>query len=92
MLVVVVVVVVSSLSLLLLLFYYYLQVAVQDGGAEGVRRLHEELRGLHPDVPHEDLWLRTKWGDHYWDRCESNGFDRLGKKVHPGTFGEIKVG
>ena len=33
-------------------------------------------------------------GQHSWGRCKSNDcyFDILGAKVHPGTFGNIKVG
>ena len=36
--------------------------------------------------------VADKWDQHWWGRCKSHDFDRLYKKVRPGTFGKTKVG
>ena len=37
-------------------------------------------------------WLRTNGVNTHGAAAKVMNFDRLGKKVHPGTFGKVKVG
>ena len=54
--------------------------------------LAEQARDLQvPSVRRNDQGCGTLVADK-WGRCKSNEFDRLGKKVSPGTFGKIEVG
>ena len=38
------------------------------------------------------IWLRTNGVSTAWAAAEVMDFDRLGKKVRPGTFGKIEAG
>ena len=59
--------------------------------ALGSRRAASATWDLLPLPPRLD-WLRTNGVNTNGAAAKTNIFDRLGKKVHPGTFGNIKVG
>ena len=65
----------------------------QQSTAGGRVAQHVERPRPEPaTIPDRDIWLRTIGVNTNGAAAKVMNFDRLGKKVRPGTFGKIKVG